>query len=239
MIQKVEKPSVKDIFDPKYRRDYINHITAKPRNKLYNFHIFTKKVARLVTGKPVGSQEGYVKLRVRRALRNKRGIPIDKYGNEIDVNDQKALEERCVYPKDWYTIEDYKHNLLLTVGRDWIHAQLWTNTSAGTIGANFIGLTANASAPAAGDTVLTGEVNNTNGMGRKVATPITHTASATTSLLVSTWTASASGEASLQKAATFYHASTTTLIVLENTFTVTTLVSGDSLELSWTITTTN
>ena len=237
MILLLEQPSIKDIFEKEYRRDYINHVTAKPRNKLYNFKILTKKLLKVAKGEGFGSQEGYVKVRVRRCIKNQRGIPIDKYGNEIDVKDVKALQDKCTYKKDWFTVEQYKHNLLLTSGKDWVHAQLWTNTAAGTRGANFVGLTDDATGTAAGDTTLPGEVDNTNGLGRKVADTITHTPGANTTVLVTTWTATNSGDTNIQMAATFYHASTTTLIALENIFTSTNLIAGDSLELTWTITT--
>lgn len=236
-MQILEKPSFKDVFDPEYRRDYVYHITAKPRNKIYNFKIWSQKLGRVFVGKRVGPQEGWVKLRVKRCVKNERGVPIDKYGNEIDVSDVKALQQKCVYKKDWFTVEDFKHNLLVTSGKDWVHAQLWTNTAAGTRGANFVGLTDDATGTAAGDTSLPGEVDNTNGLGRKVADSITHTPGANTSILVTTWTATNAGDTNIQMAGTFYHASTSTAFVLENTFTSTNLVAGDSLELTWTITT--
>jgi hypothetical protein len=231
------QPSIKDIFETEYRRDYFIHKTAKARNKLYNFKILTKKIARVTKGQPIGTQEGWVKLRVKRAKRNAKGIPIDINGKEIDISDAIALRENCVYERDWFTVEDFKHNLLVTSGKDWVHAQLWTNTAAGTRGANYVGLTDDATGTAAGDTTLPGELDNTNGLGRKVADTITHTAGTNTTVLVTTWTATNAGDTGIQMAGTFYHASTTTAFVLENIFTSTNLAAGDSLELTWTITT--
>lgn len=229
------EPSIKDVFNPEYRRDYLVHKTAKVRNKFYNFKIWGVKVGRVLTGKRVGPAEGWVKVRVRRALRNKRGIPIDKYGNEIDVNDIEALKNNCVYERPWYTIEYWKHNLLVNSGRDWVHAQLWTNTSAGTISSYYIGLTNDGTGTDATDTSLPGELDNTNGLGRAASTPA-HTGGATTSTQIKTWTATNAG-GTVQMAGNNYHASDASKMVLENTFTQTTLAAGDSLELTWTITT--
>jgi hypothetical protein len=235
-MSQILQPSIKDVFDSNYRRDYVIHKTAKVRNKFYNFKIWTQKLERIARGKPIGAQEGWVNLKVRRALRNKNGVPIDRDGKEIDVSDAKALEQRCVYPKDWYTIEDNKHNLLVTSGRDWVHAQLWTNTSAGTIAAYYIALTDDATGTDATDTQLPGELDNTNGLGRAASTPA-HTPGATTSTLTKTWTATNAGDTGIQMAGACWHASTAATMALENTFTSTDLAVGDSLQLTWTITT--
>lgn len=53
-----------------------------------------------------------------------------------------------------------KHNLLTTDGRDFFHAQVYTNTSAGTRGANFIALTTDSSGADAGDTTLPSEITS-------------------------------------------------------------------------------
>ena len=52
-----------------------------------------------------------------------------------------------------------QHNLLTTDGRDFFHAQVYVNTSAGTRGANFIALTTDSTGAAAGDTTLPGEIS--------------------------------------------------------------------------------
>lgn len=136
--------------------------------------------------------------------------------------------------KNWKVVELFKPNLLTNSGRDWIHAQVYTNTSAGTVGANFIGVSANAVAPAVTDTTLTGE-ETTGGLARAAASPVaSHTAGTNTSTVQVTYTASASFTAE-QKAAVFNAASAGTM-VHENTFTSTNLVSGDQLQLSWTMT---
>ena len=82
-----------------------------------------------------------------------------------------------------------QHNLLTTDGRDFFHAQVYTNTSAGTRGANFIALTTDSSGADAGDTTLPSEIT-TGGLARAVATTITHTNDTNTTTLVKTFTAS-------------------------------------------------
>ena len=51
------------------------------------------------------------------------------------------------------------HNIITTAGKDFISAQIGS-TSPGTNGANFIGLSSDTTAPAAGDTTLTGEITS-------------------------------------------------------------------------------
>ena len=83
-----------------------------------------------------------------------------------------------------------KHNLLTNSGRDWMHAQVYTNTAVGTRGAGYIGLSANAAAPAATDTTLTGEIT-TGGLARVDAGTKTHTGGTNSTTIQHTFTASA------------------------------------------------
>jgi len=132
----------------------------------------------------------------------------------------------------WQYLDILKPNLLTNSGRDFIHAQSYTNASAGTQGANYVAVTVDTGAPAAGDTTLTGEIS-TGGLARAVSTPA-HTTGTNTSTLTITFTASATHTA-VQKAGTF-NASSAGTMVHENTFTSTNLVSGDQLALTWTMT---
>lgn len=134
--------------------------------------------------------------------------------------------------KLWNTIELLKHNLLTNGGRDFIHNQAYTNTSAGTIGAVYVALTSDAVAPAATDTTLASEIT-TGGLARALATPA-HTTGTNTSTLTITFTASATFTA-VQKAGTF-NASSAGTMVHENTFTSTNLVANDQIALTWTMT---
>lgn len=126
-----------------------------------------------------------------------------------------------------------KENLLTDGGRDLFHAQCYTNTSTGTRGSGFIALSSNASAPETGDTTLAGEIT-TGGLARADATTKTHTAGTNTTVLVHTYTASATHTA-VQKCGMFNAASGGTL-THENTFTSVTLQASDTLQITWTLT---
>ena len=126
-----------------------------------------------------------------------------------------------------------KHNLLTNSGRDAFHALAYTNTSAGTRGYGYIGLTANTALPAATDTALTGEIT-TGGLARADATTKTHTSSTNSTTIQHTFTASATHTA-VVKAALFSAASGGTMAHI-NTFTSVTLQSSDTLQVTWTLT---
>jgi len=124
-----------------------------------------------------------------------------------------------------------KRNLLTDAGRTKAHAQIYTNTSAGARGCGFVAVTVNTGAPADGDTVLTGEIT-TGGLARADASTKSTTTNTTT--ISHTFTASATHTA-VQKAALFDAASTGTMYHI-NTFTATTLISSDTLTVTWTLT---
>jgi len=126
-----------------------------------------------------------------------------------------------------------QHNLLTTDGRDFFHAQVYTNTSAGTRGANFIALTVDTTGADAGDTELPGEIT-TGGLERAVATTITHTDDSNVTTLVKTFTASATHTA-VQMSGTL-NAASTGILAHEAVFTAVTLVSSDTLQVTWTLT---
>ena len=126
-----------------------------------------------------------------------------------------------------------KHNLLTNSGRDAFHALAYTNTTAGTRGYGYIGLTSNAGSPAATDTALTGEIT-TGGLGRADATTKTHSSGTNTTTIQHTFTASATHTA-VVKAALFNAASAGTMAHI-NTFTSVTLQSSDTLQVTWTLT---
>ena len=133
----------------------------------------------------------------------------------------------------WETIVYKKPNLLTNAGRDFLHAQGYTNTSAGTIGANYLAVSVNTGGASAAHTSLAGEIAS-GGLSRAQATTITHSAGTNTTTLKYTWTASAT-HTDVQLGGLF-NASSAGTLVHEATFTLTTLVSGDQLELTWVIT---
>ena len=119
-------------------------------------------------------------------------------------------------------------------GRDRIHALSYTLTTlSGNAGYNFFGVTSNATAPAASDTTLASE-ETTGGMGRTQANNgITHTTGTNSTLLSQLWTASASKTA-LQKVGLF-NASSAGVMGHEGTISSTDLVSGDKLQVDYTL----
>ena len=126
-----------------------------------------------------------------------------------------------------------KPNLLTDDGRDYAIAQFYTNTSAGGVGENFIALTSDSTGADAGDTTLPGEIS-TGGLGRAIATTITHTDDTNTTTLVKTFTASGTHTA-VQMSGTF-NAASGAILAHEAVFTAVTLVSSDTLQVTWTLT---
>jgi hypothetical protein len=132
----------------------------------------------------------------------------------------------------WEVGTRYNKNLFLTDGRDFIHAQAYTNTSAGTRGAGFMGVSADAGSPAAGDTTLTAEIT-TGGLGRADVTTKTHTDNSNSTTMDHTYTASAT-HTDVRRVALF-NASSAGTMVHSGTFTNATLQSGDKLQVIYTL----
>ena len=126
-----------------------------------------------------------------------------------------------------------KHNLLTNSGRDWMHAQVYTNTAAGTIGAYFIGLTTDTATPAAANTLLTSEIT-TGGLARAAGTT-SHSAGTNSTTIQKTFTASAVHTA-VVKAALFNQLAVGGIMAHINTFTAVTLQASDTLQVTWTVT---
>jgi hypothetical protein len=126
-----------------------------------------------------------------------------------------------------------KHNLLTNSGRDWMHAQVYTNTSAGTRGAGYIGLSSNTGTPAATDTTLAGEIT-ANGLQRIDAGTKTHTGGTNSTTIQHTFTASAVHTAVVK--ASLFNAASNGFMAHINTFTAVTLQASDTLQVTWTVT---
>lgn len=128
-----------------------------------------------------------------------------------------------------------KHNLLTNAGKDWMHAQVYTNTAAGTRGAGWVASTESTITPAVGDTTLTGEIA-TSGLSRADATTKTHTAASNTTLIEHTFTASGAFT-SVLASALFNASSAGTMPHIANFATGSgTLATNDTLKISWTLT---
>lgn len=126
------------------------------------------------------------------------------------------------------------HNLFTNAGRDFTHNQIYTNTSAGTRGAGFVAVSAETTAPAAGDTTLAGEIS-TNGLARADATTKSHTNGTNTSTIEHTFTASGAHTA-VHKAALFNASSSGTMPHAANFSSDVTLATNDQLKVTFTLT---
>lgn len=139
--------------------------------------------------------------------------------------------EECVFTDNW------SHNLRTTGGGDW-QANAMGTTGAQPAPSTYIALTNDAAAAAAGDCAA-GSITCTlpseiaiNGLARHVAT-YAHTNATNTWSLTYTWTAS--GTQSVQKAGMFNAASSGTM-AFEANFTVVNLVATDTFTATWTVT---
>ena len=82
--------------------------------------------------------------------------------------------------------------MLHTAGKDWAASALGDTSGSRAAAADYMALTANSTAPSAGDTTLTGEITTSGGgLIRKQAT-YAHTGGAATYTLVATFTANGS-----------------------------------------------
>lgn len=127
--------------------------------------------------------------------------------------------------------------MLTNAGRDFVSAQV--AGAGGTATAKHMAVTANATAPAAGNTTLAGEITTAGGgLLRKVAT-YAHTTGTATYTLTATFTANGSDAlpVTLAKRGVFDAASTGTLVfetLLNSTAVLS--VSGDATTITDTVT---
>ena len=127
------------------------------------------------------------------------------------------------------------HNLRTTGGADWQASVMGASSQPAS--ANYIALTNDSAAPAAGDCAagstactLPSEIT-TNGLARASST-YAHTNGTATWTMSHTWTAT--GTQAAQKAGMFNAASSGTM-VFEAAFTQVSLVSTDTLTITWTV----
>lgn len=122
------------------------------------------------------------------------------------------------------------------MGKDWQSKTLGDTASTGTgayAAANYIGLTENTSAPAAGDTALTGELTG-SGLARAQGT-YAHTTGASSYTITKTFTSADATTRTIHKAALFNASSTGTMPFESALPSDAILVSGDTLTITWTI----
>lgn len=129
-------------------------------------------------------------------------------------------------------IMENEPNLLTTAGIALFHAQCYSNTSAGTRGCGFIAVTTDATSEVVGDTSLTSEIT-TGGLGRSDADTKSTTANVTT--ITHTFTASGT-HTNIAKAGLFNASSGVTMAHVRSFSATVTLVSSDTLQVTWTLT---
>ena len=135
---------------------------------------------------------------------------------------------------EWICIAKNVHNVLTNGGRDFIHNQSYTNSSAGTIGSIYLAVSADSAAPAAGNTTLASEIAS-GGLTRALSDTHTHSNGTNTSTVEHTFTASATHTA-VHKAALFNASSSGTLTHAAAFSSDVTLASGDQLKVTFTLT---
>ena len=170
---------------------------------------------------------------------NKSSLNITK-GNNKQMKEEPIIKGYVTVIKnvgrpDEQILCENKPNLLTNGGRDWMIAQVYTNTSAGTRGSGYIALTSNTASPAAGDTALAEEIT-TGGLARADASTKSHTGGTNSTTIQNTFTASATHTA-VQKSGLFNNTKDNSdTLSHENTFTAVTLQSSDTLQVTWTTT---
>ncbi len=153
-----------------------------------------------------------------------------------------------------YKYTTASHNLITTGGIDWLACRMITATSVHCVAIDtFIALSTDATAPAAADcgagsnacqlcascAAASSEITS-GGLARAVATTITHVNGTTTYQLIKTFAATATFTA-VQKSGLFNEpCAACTLpvgaLIFENTFSSTNVISGDTLQVTWTVT---
>ena len=143
-------------------------------------------------------------------------------------------------PDEQVVVKD-QHNLLCTTGITYFHRLCYAADTATSDGAtDFIALSSNADTVVVGDSDLTAEIGigavTANGLGRAIAT--THDNTANVTSLAKTFTASGTHTAVIKSALFNAAAGSSTAMshIAKWTTGAVTLVSGDTLAVTWTLT---
>jgi uncharacterized membrane protein len=175
-----------------------------------------------------GKQQEWLRTRdAGAAIAITRGRTVEEDIASLQPNEVHAV----IYRKDG-TVENLgiTTNLRTTAGLDW-QADVMGNASQ-PASARWVGLTTNATAPAAGDTTLTSEI--ASGGLTRVAGTYAHTPGATSYTITASWTASATHTA-VAKAGLFNASSSGTMAFTTLLNATATLASGDQLQVTWTV----
>jgi hypothetical protein len=129
--------------------------------------------------------------------------------------------------------DEHVWNQITNVGRVFLHTQGYIATGAGSVGLAYIGLTNTAVTPAAGDTTLSGEIA-ANGLTRALGTVTLPTGAGNQTTVAKTFTCATAPQAA--QAAALFNAATVGTMNHELTFTARSLIVGDTLAVTFTIT---
>lgn len=142
---------------------------------------------------------------------------------------QNMVNITCRHADGTVFYDHTDHNLRTTAGGDW-QASVMGNTSAPPATGNYIALSNDATAPAAGDTTVASEIAS-NGLSRAQGT-YAHTNGTAAYTIQKVFTAT--GTQASQKTG-LLNASSAGTLIFENTYTAVTVNSGDTLTVTWTI----
>jgi hypothetical protein len=149
----------------------------------------------------------------------------------LNIKHQRVQRKGALYVLRDVTPEEKVWNLITNAGRDYLHLQGYGTSGLGANGLNYIALSNDTVTETVASTTLSNEIT-LNGLGRAQGT-YTHTAGTNTTTVARVFTAS--GAQSAQKAALFTAVSAGTMNHVLG-FTQRSLISGDTLSLTFTIT---
>lgn len=129
--------------------------------------------------------------------------------------------------------DEVVHNLILDAGRVQLHTQCYATSGLLTNGFNYIALTDDSGAPAAGDTTLTSELA-ADGLARAQGAVTLPTGSGNQTTIEKVFTYSGGGTQGVQKSALFTAASVG-VMAHEVAFVQRTLATSDTLTVTFTI----
>jgi hypothetical protein len=155
----------------------------------------------------------------------------------LRVHVERALaydEEKGLWLYQQVEEDELVHNLITNTGRVQMHTQLYATTGILTNGFNYIAVSNDATAPAATDTVLAGEIT-TNGLARAQGNVTLPTGAGVSTTVSFTFTYTGASAQGVQKTALFT-AISGGVMNHEIAFTQRTLNQNDQLTLTFTIT---
>lgn len=149
----------------------------------------------------------------------------------LNIKQQRVRRKGAIYVMEDVGPEEKVWNLITNAGRDYLHLQGYGSTGLGANGLNYIALSNDTVTETVASTTLSNEIT-LNGLGRAQGT-YAHTAGTNTTTIARVFTAT--GAQSAQKAALFTAAAAGTMNHVLG-FTQRSLINGDTLSLTFTIT---